>query len=285
MDRLIFMVKPILYETHMHTPLCRHAVGDPEEYAAVAEARGLRGIVVTCHNPIPDGWSASVRMQMEEFDQYLALVERARKEWVGRVDIRLGLESDYAPGMEPWLKELHGRAELHHVLGSVHPQVPDYYQKYFKDDWQAYQKLYFEHLAMAAESGLFDTLAHPDLVKNLAPQEWVLERIWKDVERSLDRIAATGICMELNTSGLNKAIPEMNPGPEILKAMCQRNIPVVIGADAHSPKRVADHYEEAMDQLEIAGYSEIQMILERHRKSVDLAEARASLRLGVPGIV
>ena len=27
------MTEPILYESHSHTPLCKHATGDPEEYA------------------------------------------------------------------------------------------------------------------------------------------------------------------------------------------------------------------------------------------------------------
>ena len=51
---------PVLYEMHMHTPLCKHARGEPEDYAAVAERRGLKGIVVTCHNPTNDGWSPGV---------------------------------------------------------------------------------------------------------------------------------------------------------------------------------------------------------------------------------
>ena len=101
----------------MHTPLCKHARGEPGEYAAFAERRGLAGIVVTCHNPTNDGWSPNVRMSVAEFDQYVAMVENARQEWMGRVDIRLGIESDYIPGMEPWLETLHGMAEFHHVLG------------------------------------------------------------------------------------------------------------------------------------------------------------------------
>ena len=36
------MTAPLLYETHSHTPLCKHAVGLPGEYAEVAHAAGLR---------------------------------------------------------------------------------------------------------------------------------------------------------------------------------------------------------------------------------------------------
>ncbi|HLS27675.1 MAG TPA: histidinol-phosphatase [Opitutales bacterium] len=269
---------PVLYESHMHTPLCNHAEGEPEEYAAVAEERGLKGIIVTCHNPIPGGWASDVRMAPDELDHYVQMVDRARQAMEGRVDVRLGMESDYVPGMERWLTKLHESHEFNHILGSVHPQVPHYFERYFRGDWFQYQQLYFEHIARAAESGLFDTMAHPDLIKNLAPHEWILERIWPYILRTLDRVAETGVAMELNTSGLNKTVPEMNPGPEILQEMAKRNIPVVIGADAHVPERVADQFEEAMNHLKEAGYNSINIFLNRERHEIEIGTALESLK-------
>lgn len=270
--------QPILYETHMHTPLCKHAKGDPEAYAAVAEQRGLKGIIVTCHNPTNDGWAPEVRMSVDQFEDYVALVDRARQTWAGRVDVRLGLESDYAPGMEAWLEKLHGRAEFHYILGSVHALQHEYKERYFNGDVVAFQRLYFEHLAQAAETGLFDSLAHPDLVKNIQPKAWNLEWIMDDIRRSLDRIATTGVAMELNTSGLNKALPEMNPGRPILEEMVRRDIPVVVGADAHNPQRVAANFEDAFDLLQAVGYTQVNIFLNRQRHALDLATARQSLR-------
>ncbi len=272
------MGEPVLYETHCHTTLCKHSIGEPEEFAEVAERRGLKGIVVTCHCPLPDGYSAAVRMAPEEFETYVAIVERARGAWAGRVDVRLGLESDYYPGVEPWLEELHARVPLHHVLGSVHYQIPDYRRRFFSGDVFEYQQLYYEHLAQAAESGFYDTLAHPDLIKNESPDEWLLPRIQPFIERSLDRIAATGVAMELNTSGLNKALPEMNPGRTQLELMFERGIPVVIGADAHRPSRVADRFEEALQILGDIGYREVCFFLDRQKQTVPIEAARASLR-------
>ena len=271
------MSAPILYESHCHTPLCHHAYGEPAEYAARAEARGLQGIIFTCHCPLPDGFSAHVRMAPEQYEDYVALVAAAREKFTGRVDVRLGLESDYYPGVEPWLEKLHARHPLHHILGSVHPQVPEYRQAWFKGDWFAYQQTYFEHLAMAAETGLFDTLAHPDLIKNEAPHEWDLARIQPYVERALDRIAATGVAMELNTSGRQKVIREFNPNPSMLRLMQARGIPVVLGADAHIPERVGEGYEDAMASLQTAGYAEISFFLDRKRQTVAITDAFASL--------
>lgn len=270
--------QPIFYDSHMHTPLCKHAKGEPEEYAAVAAKRGLAGIVFTCHNPGPSpDWSPQLRMSIDQFDEYIDLVARAREAWHGRIDIRLGLECDYVPGMEAWLESLLNRAEFHHVLGSIHAPLDYYRDAYDHGDPFTFQQTYFDHLAQSAESGLFDTLAHPDLVKNVFPRDWRFNRLLDDVRRSLDRIAATGAAMELNTSGLHKRVREMNPNPTMLAEMKARDIPVVIGSDAHEPGRVAADFLPALDLLADTGYANTSFFLHRQRHEISLEAARASL--------
>ena len=260
----------VLYETHSHTPLCRHAVGQPEEYAAAAFERGFRGIVITCHNPMPDGFSSNVRMRLEELDEYVRIVGAARDMWEGRVDVRLGLEADYFPGYEGFLEQQLRSAEFNYVLGSVHPQIHEFRAKYWHDDPLEYQRIYFRLLAEAAETKLFDCLAHPDLVKNETSENWQPERIMEDIQQALDRIAATGIAMELNTSGVNKIIPEMNPFPDMLREMQRRGIPVVIGADAHHPQRVGDGQERAQALLRECGYREVSYFINRRRQTLPI---------------
>ena len=271
-------MEPLLYESHMHTPLCRHARGEPEEYAAQAEKRGLKGVIVTCHNPLPDGIAQSSRMYPEDWPEYLRIIERAREAWAGRVDVRLGLEADYLPGLESFIEKQLASESFNHVLGSVHPQLKIYQERYFHGDDVEFQKQYFDHLAQAAETKLYDTLSHPDLVKNIAPEIWNVDEMLPHIQRTLDRIAAAGTAMELNTSGLLKAIPEMNPASEILREISARGIPIVIGADAHIPERVADNYETALDLLEDSGFQTISFFLDRKRREVSIDDARASLK-------
>lgn len=272
------MPGPLLYESHCHTPLCNHAFGEPEEYAEIALARGFKGITFTCHCPLPEGYSASVRMRPEQFDDYVALIAATRDAFAGRLDVRLGLESDFYPGVEPWLEKLHDCAPLSHVLGSIHYQIREYRQRFHPGDVFSYQQVYYDHLALSAESGLFDTLAHPDLIKNESPAEWDFERIRPFIARSLDRIAATGVTMELNTSGVQKALPEMNPSPAQLAMMRERGIPVVIGADAHVPQRVGDGYAEALQLLRNAGYDEVSYFIDRQRQTIPIDAALDSIR-------
>jgi histidinol-phosphatase (PHP family) len=254
-----------------------HAEGEPTEYAAVAEQRGLQGLIVTCHNPMPDGFSAHVRMREDEFDQYVDLVARAREQWAGRIDVRLGIEADYFEGYETYLEKQLGSAEFHFVLGSVHPQIDEFRRRYWTDDSVEVQRIYFRLLAQSAETGLFDSISHPDLIKNFTSKSWNPKAIMDDIRAALDRIAATGVAMELNTSGVNKTISEMNPFPAMLVEMRSRNIPVTLGADAHQSDRVADGYESAMTILAECGYEQVSFFLNRKRHDVSIDAAQKSL--------
>lgn len=271
------MDDPMLYESHSHTPLCNHAVGEPDEYAEVAKRRGLRGLLVTCHNPMPNGFSSRVRMREDQFEEYIDLVQGARERWSGRVDIRLGLEADFFEGYEGYLERQLGSADFHFVLGSVHPQLQEFRDRYWDNDPVQVQRTYFRLLAVAAETGLFDSLAHPDLVKNVTAGGWRPDRVMDDIRRALDRIAATGVAMELNTSGVNKLVSEMNPFPDMLREMRRREIPVTLGGDAHQPDRVADGYEAALELLAECGYTSVSLFLERRRHELSIDSALESL--------
>ncbi len=216
-------------------------------------------------------------MREDQFDEYVDLVAQTRDQWVGRMDVRLGLEADYFEGHESYLEKQLGSADFHFVLGSVHPQIDEFRQRYWQTDLVEIQRIYFRLLAQAAETGLFDSIAHPDLIKNFTAESWDPEVIIDDIRGSLDRIAATGVAMELNTSGVNKTISEMNPFPEMLVEMRSRNIPVTLGADAHEPGRVADGYEQALALLSRCGYTHVSIFLDRQRRDLAIDDALASL--------
>ena len=262
-----------MYDSHMHTTLCKHARGAPADYAKEAEKKGLRGITFTCHSPMPFGWNPGVRMSINQLPQYVAMIEKTRGDFAGRVDVRLGLESDYMPGMEAWLEDLHKKADFSYILGSVHPQTLEYQAIYLEGSSRlAYERSYFENLANAAESGLFDCLSHPDLVKIVHPKQYDVSAHLDTIRRALDRIARTGIAMELNTSGVNKPYPEMNPGMEILGEMARRHIPVVLGSDSHDPYRVGADFDKALDKLESVGYESVSYFIERRRCDLPISE-------------
>ena len=271
------MADRIYFDSHMHTTLCKHAYGEPEDYARKGIEMGLAGIIFTCHSPMPRNFWPGVRMGMEEFDTYVALVERTRKAFDGELEVRLGMESDYVPGFEDWIAELHQKAPFHYCLGSVHWQGADYRKRFDTHDAQEFRRTYFKLLADSAETGLFDCLAHPDLVKNHEPETWDISLVRGEVAEALDRIAKTGVAMELNTSGLLKRFKEMNPGPEMLHMMRERGIPVVIGSDSHWPERVGEHFVRGLQLLQSVGYENVSVFKNRKRSDLSISTVLASL--------
>ena len=269
--------EPIFYESHLHTTLCRHATGTVDDYARQAVERGLKGMTVTCHCPLPNQIDHRNRMAPDELDTYVDLVFRSAAKWRGRLDIRMGMESDFAPFLIPYLAELHSSRPFSYILGSVHPQAEYFKERYATGDTPAYRRTYFRMLAEAAETGLFDCLSHPDLVKYIDRGEWNFDFYAPVIEESLDRIAATGTCMELNTAGHLMSLQEYSPGSAQLKMMHQRRIPVVVGADAHVAGRVGDHFKEALDLLSNIGYQTVSIFLDRERRDLDIGQVRRTL--------
>jgi len=262
-----------MYDSHMHSPLCKHARGPLSAYAERALQVGLRGIIFTCHSPMPDGWDAGLRMTLAQLPQYVEMVDETRAEFAGRVEARLGLESDYFPGLEGWIEDIHSRADFSYILGSVHALTKEFKARYLNGSTRLeYEKSYFENLAGAAETGLYDCLSHPDIVKIANPKQYDVADHLDTIRRVLDRIAKTGIAMELNTSGLNKSYPEMNPGMAILQEMAGRKIPVVLGSDSHDAYRVGADFDKALDKLASVGYDSVSYFLDRGRCDLRISE-------------
>jgi len=268
----------LYYDSHMHTPLCKHAAGEPEEYCAQALKSGLKGIIFTCHCPMPDGFWPTVRMSESEFDVYLGLVQRAKDAYKNKLDVTLGIESEYFPGYEKYIENLHQRAPFDYCLGGLHWQAKEYLGKYEQGTIEGFRRIYFEHLAASAETGLYDCIAHPDLVKNYHPDSWCFAIIKNTVSSVLDRIAKTGVAMEMNTSGLNKSYSEMNPGNEMLRMMAERKIPIVVGSDAHKPVRVGEHFVTALNNLSEAGFEHVSYFKKRERHDLKISDVISSIK-------
>jgi histidinol-phosphatase (PHP family) len=63
--------------------------------------------------------------------------------------------------------------------------------------------------------------------------------------------------------------------------MHARGIPVVLGADAHVPDRVAADYVPALQLLQEIGFSHVNFFLNRQRQEVSIEDALASLQIVV----
>jgi histidinol-phosphatase (PHP family) len=186
--------------------------------------------------------------------------------------LRVGIECDFVPGAEERTAALLEARDFDYVLGSVHFVGEEAVDHEGWDIWgggdaDEIWRRYFEALAECAGSGLFDILAHPDLVK-----VWGRGRPAPDrdprffYEPALEAIAASGIAVELSTAGLRKPVGELYPAPAFAALCAEAGAPFALSSDAHLPEQVGFGYEQALELLERLGVGEICVFEGRERR-------------------
>jgi histidinol-phosphatase (PHP family) len=265
---------PLPADYHMHTPLCRHAEGEPTELAAQAVRLGMTEIGFSDHNPMPrddfDDW----RMRADQLDEYVAKVERARREHPNLV-IKLALEVDYLPGYEDWIRELAGRHPWDYLIGAVHYvseswalDSPFQISQWKSRDPFEVWSVYFDRLTVAAESGLFDIIAHADLCKKFCfyPRQDCTPMFRKFLEAA----RRSGVAMELNTAGLRKDCKEIYPSPALVRMAAEMRVPITFASDAHAPGEVGMNFKEAVELAQSTGYTSCLRFTRRQREEVPI---------------
>lgn len=259
---------------HMHTPLCRHATGEPSDYARHALHIGLTEIGFSDHSPMArddfDDW----RMRNDQLDEYVEQVRKAQRDFPA-LTVRLALEVDYLPGHEDWIRDLAARYAWDYLIGSVHyvtdswdVDSPFKRQEWTKRDVFEVWSEYFRRLTLAAESGLFDIIGHADLPKKFGhrPEQDCTPLF----TAFLDATRRSNCAIELNTAGLRKDCREIYPSPEFLRLALDRGVPITFGSDAHATEEVGMNLADAVVLARTVGYRTACRFVRRQRSLVPL---------------
>lgn len=242
-----------MFDYHLHTRLCGHAEGSVADYVAAAVKKGFQEICFTDHIPLPGDYDAHHRMAMDEIELYLEEIEQARKLYPD-IEILTGIEADYIEGFEGFIEEFLGTYPFDMVLMSIHfvsgwPEGHWVFGYHFPEKTldKIYRE-YFQSMKQGIATGLFDVVAHFDLIKR--PGYPVLDTNRKDVEEVLRAVQDAGMCVEINTSGIHKSIAEPYPAPGLANMIIQHGIPITTGSDAHLPERVGFQFDRTREIFE-----------------------------------
>lgn len=242
-----------------------------ERYREAATERGIAELGVAEHvhrfSRALDVWTHPFwrRWAVDDLDEYVEFVR-------GRTDLRLGIEADYVPGREDRMATLLDEHEWDYVVGSIHFVRDDAID--MRGEWDIWRThgdpekvwaAYFEALGEAARTGMFDVLAHPDLVKvwgDRAP-DGDLRRFY---DRAMDGIAESDVAIEVSTAGLRKPVGELYPALPFLEMCLDAGRPVALSSDAHLPEQVGYEYGRALEWLDEAGVRELAVFDRRRRR-------------------
>jgi histidinol-phosphatase (PHP family) len=247
-----------------------------EAYVEHAMANGATEIAFTEHlyrcveskKVLGKWWKADPRKDLAEYTRAYIRSERvlSLERYVQAVvdakdrglPVLLGLEVDYFPDTAEAVAEFLEPYPFDVLVASTHwidawgvdlaDQVLEFERR---GPRQAYDD-YFRIEAMLAASGLFDVLAHADVVKK---QGVFLDEPPHDLYEDLAVAAARGgTAVEVSTAGLYQPAGEMYPAPELLRRFFNHGVPITLASDAHVPEHCGRDRDVALELARSVGY-------------------------------
>jgi histidinol-phosphatase (PHP family) len=203
---------------------------------------------------------------VDDLDDYCAFVRE-------ETDLKLGIEADFVPGREDRMANLLDARDWDYVVGSIHFVGDESLDTEEFSVWtktasaDQVWKRYFDTLGEAAQSGLFDILAHPDLVK-----VWGKDRPLPDGDLrrfyypAMEVIAECDVAIEVSTAGFRKPVGELYPAPAFLEMAIDAGKPIALSSDAHTPDLLGHEYERALELLDSMGVTELAVFEGRQRR-------------------
>jgi len=272
----------MLSNYHTHSDFC-DGKASMREMVEYAYNNGFSILGFSGHSPLPFKNTFSIT----DYDGYCIEGRKLKEEYDGKMEIYLGLEFDYVPGMLEDFAPLKEKGHLDYTIGSVHlipapscehPTADDLWfidgpswerydeglNRLFGGDIRAGVKAYFRQQNEMIVRNRPTIVGHPDkIAMHNRGRYFSEEEPWYEqlALETLSLIHEQGLVCEVNTRGIYKGRhPDYYPSRRLIKAMKQWRIPVIISTDAHVPSDLL-RTEGAMRFLKEIEYPEILVTL------------------------
>ena len=198
------------------------------------------------------------------------------------MDYYVGREDDIASTVHRY-EDLIGR-RFDFILGAVHqlngvffgptPNAPALFNH---QEVEAIYHDYFALMIMAVRSGLFDVMAHSDLIKKYTGKlhpPVPFDHYRAAVESFIVSLLEGEVGIEVNPSGLRRPVAEIYPSHQLLslyvsEAQAHGVEPIItLGSDAHQAKRVGERLSEGVAALQRAGANTVTLFKGRERTAL-----------------
>ena len=266
------------FNLHTHTNYSDGS-SDPEDYIKEAIYQGFDTLGFSDHSPVPFENNFAIREEkLENYIQVISGLKNAysHKSAIPGINILLALEVDYISGVSQSTNHYRKFNHFDYFIGSVHlvksedseklwfidgPDIIIYdngLKEIFSGDARKAVTAYYQQMQEMIVTQKPDILGHMDKIKMYNRGRFFSEEDpWYIalVEETLDVSAAAGCVIEVNTRGIYKKRSDtLFPGPEVLKKIRLRNIPVTITSDAHKPQELSLGFEDARKVLIELGF-------------------------------
>lgn len=266
---------------HTHCTFC-DGKNTAEEMALTAIQKKFHILGFSSHSMYP--FSSDWHIACHRFQEYLDEIARLKRVYGPQMTIYAGFEADYIQGVcKPSMKEYAQHFSLDYLIGSVHfvPGNGGYFeadgsfaatrekiQSLYGGNIQEAVHAYFECQRKMLEDPDFTFMGHPDLIrKQNSPLNttgpWFSEDdSWykQEVDATAKAIAKSGVCVEVNTGGMARGyLDSPYPSPYFLEKLQQYGVPVTLNSDSHATDTLDFWFDEGLQYIKKAGYTEIML--------------------------
>ena len=271
-----------LMDYHSHNRRCGHALGEIEEYVKIAIKKDFMEIGITDHFPLEaiiddpqyEDIIKRASMAIKEFSNYIEEIKRLKDKYKDKIKVLISTEVNFAtPGraltrqkeiLEPYMDD------FDYLLGAIHDIKWHDSPVIIMDPREGSEALitygmekinseYINKLIKLVETDFFDVIAHFDnhrvLMRPVKPE--YSEKTWQKLLNLLDKIKNREMAIEINTSGTLKGIDSQFPEDAIVKEAIQRDIPLTLGSDAHSPEYIGYMFGEFIEKAKKWGLTHL----------------------------
>lgn len=256
-----------MIDLHTHTAYSKHGTGTVREIAEAAINKGIKILAITDHSPFPI--DSNNRLEERELNDYFQDIEHICRDYAEQIKVLKGLEVDFLSEYVHYTQSVLSRVDADYIVGAIHyifingrrVNVWDLERIGDPNVIQAYMR----ELRNLVKSGLFDAVAHPDILLRGGLDEKKLYELFLPL---LADFSETGLCYELNGSGFTKTSYDRTlrtiqqdvrtfPSRIIMKELKRLEIPLVVGSDSHSTHFVGKNIEELLEECRQEGLTNL----------------------------
>ena len=275
-----------MIDSHNHTSFSEDCKIPLNEMIESAISKGIKHYTITDHLDL-DYQDKRFTFSLDHQARREAIL-KAQAFYKPKINIYYGLECGVQPHIIKEAEDIIKKEQFDFVIASMHTtHKKDLYTQAFYHGLtplEAY-KAYINEFAWCCEvMNEFSVVGHLDIVKryDLSLNEVNLEDVKDEICQLLKIIIEKGKGIEINTSGFNDIFQHAFPHPTILKWYKELGGSIItLGSDAHFPEKIAQHYEEALNQIESCGFENITVFKHMKPFEIPISDVRASLKLDI----
>jgi len=255
---------PITADYHLHSSFSGDSDTPMEEMILQGIRTGLKQMCFTEHQDFD--YPVSEETPVGTFDlnpdSYLYEFLKYREKYADKITLCFGVELGLQPHLSRKNAAFAKAHEYDFIIASSHlcNGKDPYYPAFFEGRAQegAYREYFGSILDNLKSFSNFDVYGHLDYVVRYGPQKdagYTYEQYHDILDRILEKLILDGKGIELNTGGLDRGLREANPCTAILRRYKELGGEIItVGSDAHTPGRIAAHFERAAAMLADCGF-------------------------------